>query len=459
MAQDKSNANSTRSDQDDILRYDYHLSTLYEISRDLFGELDIEVILRNFLLSTMGIVGASEGFVMIADPRSRKVRSLVMGGYCEVDNKVLQERALAAMLDEVIAEPIEVGETAGRFDFLTQPAGCLLKFQIDGGNIGLMVLGAKLIGEPYAPEECKLLVTLKNNMVVALRNARSFEIINRLNQDLLKKKAQLEETVEELQVAKADVEQYSKHLEQIIAALNVAQEVQQSLLPRHPPKQESVDITGTSLYCDETGGDYFDFIPLPQIGLGIWALVVGDVSGHGISSALLMAGVRAYLRSRVIQPGAASDIIGDVNRMVSADTVQTAQFMTLIFLVVDADRKCLTWVNAGHEPAMVYDPGRDEFSELGGRDIPLGVEAGWEFQTHETVAEAGQVVVLTTDGVWEVRNQEGEMFGKQRLLEVIRNHASMDAAGIRAAIVSTVTGFLGDSAQEDDITLVVCKFV
>ena len=124
---------------------------------------------------------------------------------------------------------------------------------------------------------------------------------------------------------------YSKHLEQIIAALNVAQEVQQSLLPQSAPVDKRFDIAGGSLYCDETGGDYYDYIELPRLGPDVNAIAVGDVSGHGISSALLMAGVRAYLRSRVLHTGSVAEIITDVNRLVAADTAETSQFMTLFF--------------------------------------------------------------------------------------------------------------------------------
>ena len=99
---------------------------------------------------------------------------------------------------------------------------------------------------------------------------------------------------------------YSKHLEQIISSLNVAKEVQQSLLPQHLPSQKSLDIAGSSLYCDETGGDYYDYFNLSNIGFDAYGITVGDVSGHGISSALQMASVRAYLRSRATQGGSVS---------------------------------------------------------------------------------------------------------------------------------------------------------
>jgi serine phosphatase RsbU (regulator of sigma subunit) len=110
-------------------------------------------------------------------------------------------------------------------------------------------------------------------------------------------------------------------LEKIIATLNVAQEVQQSLLPQCSPREDRFHLAGSSRYCDETGGDYYDYIELPDMGSDVYAIAVGHVSGHGISSALLMASIRAYLRSRVTQAGSVADIITDVNRLVAADTL------------------------------------------------------------------------------------------------------------------------------------------
>ena len=117
-------------------------------------------------------------------------------------------------------------------------------------------------------------------------------------------------------------------MEHIIAALNVAQEVQQSLQPRQIPNDKRIDIAGCNLYSDETGGDYFDYLELPHMGDDSYGIVVGDVSGHGVSAALQMAGVRAYLRCRVMQAGTVAEIITDINRLVSADVMETSVFIT-----------------------------------------------------------------------------------------------------------------------------------
>jgi sigma-B regulation protein RsbU (phosphoserine phosphatase) len=265
--------------------------------------------------------------------------------------------------------------------------------------------------------------------------------------------------VTERNLAEEELAKYSKHLEQIVAELNVAQEVQQSLLPQRAPEGKHFDLAGGSLYCDETGGDYYDYIELPNLGSDVYGVVVGDVSGHGISSALLMASTRAYLRGRVTQPGSIAEIVTDVNRLVSADTMDTGQFMTFFFLVIEARTGRVTWVRAGHDPAIVYSPDSDHFEELKGEGLPLGVNEDWSYEDYTIMAKPGQILVLSTDGVWEAHNGRGEMFGKKRLKEVIRQTVGFGAEGTRRAIFKAVSTFQGEASQEDDLTLVVWKFL
>ena len=152
-------------------------------------------------------------------------------------------------------------------------------------------------------------------------------------------------------------------------------------------------------------------------------------------------------------------MITDVNRLVSADTMETHQFMTLFFLVIDARTGHITWVRAGHDPVLLYSPDKDHFDTLAGEGIPLGVEESWQYRDYTQMITAGHILVLTTDGVWEAPNQKGEMFGKDRFKEIIRKNAHLGADGIRLAIIDAVTAFRGGAQQEDDITLVVLKFL
>ncbi|MEX1349017.1 MAG: SpoIIE family protein phosphatase [Desulfobacterales bacterium] len=240
-------------------------------------------------------------------------------------------------------------------------------------------------------------------------------------------------------------------------ALGLAQEVQQSLLPQSNPSLPGFDIAGASIYCDETGGDYYDFIETYRDGQAGLAVVVGDVSGHGVSSALLMATARALIMLRASMPGDAAGIITDVNRHLSLDTAQTSNFMTFFYCELTERVTKIRWVRAGHDPAIVYDPSKEAFDELKGQGLPLGFDDSIEYDSFQHRIEPGQVIVIGTDGIWETHNNTGEMFGKEALMEIIRDNHTASARQIVETITETLEQFRGDEAPEDDITLVVIK--
>jgi sigma-B regulation protein RsbU (phosphoserine phosphatase) len=246
--------------------------------------------------------------------------------------------------------------------------------------------------------------------------------------------------------------------EKMQQSLNLAKEVQQNLLPKSNLKVNGFDIAGKSVYCDETGGDYYDFIIIDGAAEQKIGVAIGDVCGHGIPSALLMATVRSSLRQRVSLPGSTAKIISDVNRHLVKDVEDSGQFMTMFFLALDTETRQLEWVRAGHDPGIVYDPGSDSFSELGGSGIALGVDGGWSYEDNKkTDFSNGQIIFLSTDGIWEARNQKGEMLGKEPILNAIRQNASSDATQIIDAIFDILDKFIGDVKIEDDVTSVVIK--
>jgi sigma-B regulation protein RsbU (phosphoserine phosphatase) len=239
--------------------------------------------------------------------------------------------------------------------------------------------------------------------------------------------------------------------------LYLAQEVQQSLLPSKCPIRKGLDIAARSLYCDETGGDYFDFFEDDKKQLNV---VIGDVSGHGISSALLMASVRAFIRQRANLPGSLSRTLLDVNRQLAIDVEESGNFMTLFHLKIDPLEGRASWIRGGHDPAIFYNPASDRFMELDGKGQALGICEEAEFEEKErTELAPGQIIILATDGVWEARNKQGNMFGKEYLYELVRQHRKSAADDILDCCFQALEEFQNQAVREDDITMVVIKIV
>jgi len=246
--------------------------------------------------------------------------------------------------------------------------------------------------------------------------------------------------------------------DQMRHSLFLAKEVQQALLPRAVPEIKGLDIASTSVYCDETGGDYYDFFIPANPDAARISIVVGDVSGHGISSALLMTTARAFFRQRSALPGKISTVVSDVNRLLVNDVADSGGFMTLFFLNIDRANRRINWVRAGHDPALFYDPGTGNVEELHGSGMAMGIdgEHAYEQYTREELSP-GQVILIGTDGIWEAQNARGDMFGKKTLYRIIKQYSDTDAKGLLTACLYTLDKFRDGVKPEDDVTLVVVK--
>jgi sigma-B regulation protein RsbU (phosphoserine phosphatase) len=240
-------------------------------------------------------------------------------------------------------------------------------------------------------------------------------------------------------------------------ALEVAQEVQQSLLPSENPDFAGADVAAASVYCDETGGDYYGFIRRVREERESLVVAVGDVSGHGFQAALMMASARAYLRSQALAGEPLDRMVAGVNRLMAEDMDGSGRFMTLFLLELCADGS-ISWVRAGHDPALLYDPASDRFEELVGEGLPLGAIPDAQYTLNQRPGLVpGQVLLIGTDGIWEARSPVGSMFGKERLKAVIRAHSGDDSAGLIAAVTRAVDEFRGEAAQLDDMTVAAVR--
>jgi len=246
-----------------------------------------------------------------------------------------------------------------------------------------------------------------------------------------------------------------RHRFELVSAMKLAEEVQQNLLPRQSPKVEGLDISGISLYCDETGGDYYDYFQLTDNKFGV---VVADVCGHGVGAAILMTSVRAFLHMAAALYTSPSKILNAINVFITRDCTTSGRFTTMFFLELNPGEKALRWVRAGHEPALYFNSTTKTIHLLDGPGLVLGVNEQHQYQdSYQTGMRPDDIILIGTDGIRESRNIRGELFGQTRLEEIILDSASAPAKTIQDTILDEVIAFREELSQEDDITLVVIK--
>ena len=248
-----------------------------------------------------------------------------------------------------------------------------------------------------------------------------------------------------------------RHRFELVSALKLAEELQQNLLPGQDPQIDGLEIAGASNYCDETGGDYYDYFRLSNDRLGI---VVADASGHGVGAAIHMATVRAFLHSGIRDYQSPAKLLNDVNFYVTRDSSQTGRFMSMFFLEIDPKFRTMKWVRAGHEPALIYDRSTQTFGRLDGKGMVLGVDETHRYDDNSCSGwKAGDIIFIGTDGIHETRNEKDRLFGQDRLQQIIQNNADASADSINTSVIAAVDNFRGQAAQEDDVTMVVIKLL
>jgi HAMP domain-containing protein len=244
------------------------------------------------------------------------------------------------------------------------------------------------------------------------------------------------------------------HLE---AELETARKIQEKFLPHEMPQFHGFEIAGTSIPSKQVGGDYFDFLDLGRDRLGI---AIADVSGKGIPAALLMANLQASLHSQALETEKIADLAFRINNLLVKST-DSHMFVTFFYGLLDRKRATFTSINAGHNPPVLCRTNK-KTQRLTKGGLVLGFQPDQKYEQQSANLKPGDVLVLFTDGITEARapdikNIEDKLFGENRLVQVIKEHASLSAGEIQAAILQAVTTHTKNTPQEDDITLIVIK--
>lgn len=232
--------------------------------------------------------------------------------------------------------------------------------------------------------------------------------------------------------------------------MKLAADVQHRMIPSRPPTVPGIDLAAIYVPCYTLGGDFYDFIELPEGNTG---LAIADVSGKGVAASLIMAAVRAALRAQVDNVYYLYEAMNRVNQMVYRDT-QPQEFVTAFYGVLDSRNRRLTYCNAGHPPPLVLRAGK--ILELESTNLVLGIDPDEPYQQHIFELAAGDIVLAYTDGLTDALNFNDEAYGKQRLVASL-SQGGATANEVAQRLLWDVRKFVGISPRTDDITLVVVR--
>ena len=247
--------------QTELDRRVYYLKTLYDVSRDIFGSVEYEQILKNFLMMTMGNFGVAEGFILTVEILSKEINGFVSVGFQDDDISLLRAGGSEILLSDELFKSIQNETDLKSQRLLPSAMICALPFNVDTNCKGLLGLGSKLVGESYNTDDEELLDTLVNNLVVALKNARSFEAIKNLNLDLQEKNIQLETALNQLKASMRKVELLESIKENLskFVPVTVSRMIEKSPTNEIPESKKQdlsvlfLDIEGYTKLCEKLG--------------------------------------------------------------------------------------------------------------------------------------------------------------------------------------------------------------
>ena len=245
--------------------------------------------------------------------------------------------------------------------------------------------------------------------------------------------------------------------EKMATELNIAYQVQKSLLPRSNPKMSNFDIAGLCIPAKEVGGDYYDYIPLGNNKLGI---VIADVSGKGVPAAIYMTLTKGIIQSHMHDNVSAKDVLIKANSLLYK-TMERGSFVSMFFAILDDDAKKITCARAGHNEAIYFSASTKKFQIVQPDGIGLGLEKGEIFQKEikeqELSFEKGDLLIFYTDGFTEAMNNQKDLFGEERLNAAILENHEYPTHNIIFSISDRVKEFANNHPQYDDMTMIGIK--
>jgi sigma-B regulation protein RsbU (phosphoserine phosphatase) len=402
-----------------------HLKKLVEASKLINSSIEADQLFASILTVARQELGVERGTLYFVDEARQEIWAKVAEQAAEI--RLPFGRGMAGtvaatgqeiILHDVYADPRFDRSQDARTGFRTRSMLCVPIRNRDSKIVGVLQLLNKMHGS-FGEKDIRFLAAISDHMAIAMENAQ-------LHMEIVEKQRMERE-------------------------LQLGREIQSRLLPPPPVDIRDTMLAAMSLPCYEVGGDYFDFIELPNGDLGI---AIGDVSGKGVAAALIMSSVQAALRM-------AAPIEPDLPRLVTRlnallfRMARGRKYVTFFFGILNPSTGVMRYVNAGHNPPFICNGGDIVHLESTGR--PIGILPESSYEMDEVTLAPGSTLLLYTDGLNEAANHDEEEFGMDRLTSLVREACTYGVAEVPMRILNSITAFENGAHVTDDKTLVIVR--
>ena len=416
--QNAKNLNSLITEKNNVEKQNQLLQTLFDLSYDFSSLLNKQEILRLLSFHLMGQLMVSRFAVFTVE--NNKIVTPIINRFdnfvsCEILNSIIEKKNSVTLSHDITDE---------LRDCLVDSSIKVVSPMIIQGEVkGLLFVGKKMNNDDFSDDNIKFIEALGNTSISALENERLFQ------EELEKKRLESE--------------------------LEIALEIQKKLLPKELPNIPGFDISGISIPSRHVGGDYYDIIPLDGNKI---LITIADVAGKGIPAALLMSNVQAVLKTLSTLDLPLDEMINRLNYIITHNTTPD-RFVTLFCGILDISEKTFKYINAGHNPPLVFKNG-NSFITLNEGGMILGFsDEKFNYNVGKIQLEKGEIIIMYTDGVTESMNTSEKEYGEEKLKHNILIHSSDTAESLLKNIINSVRYHSEGVHQYDDITLVVLKAI
>lgn len=412
------------------------LNLLMELIGKINSNLELDNLLREIMDSAKIIMDTeASSLFLLSEDKSKLTLTIPTGpATAELSGKSIPsnqglsgwvvQNVEPVVVKDVQEDPRFEGELSENSSFTTKDLICVPLVNHDGTVIGALEAINKKDPDQLTEDLIPIFQTLANQAAIAIENAK-------LQQERIEKELMYKE-------------------------LEVARTIQSGFWPKDVPQIPNYRVAGCSKPAKSVGGDYYDYIPIPNTNR--WGFTVADVTGKGVPASLLMATMRASLRSHVENNNNVGDSINKVNKLIYEDS-PIDKFITAVYGELNTETHTFNYVNAGHNNPYLLNPDQHELTQLEMGGVMLGIMDPVDFKGDSVALKPKEKLILFSDGIPEARNTEGEFFSDEAFEHWLLEHKSLSPSQMMMNLLKTIDTFSKGQSQSDDITIIIIERV